>query len=109
MRPAISALGPISIASVLRLLWIDSGANSACTNLALPCASCLRLRARDGRRRLHGEAERLRGALERVRLLVDEVLELVGRGGELLRRALPLEVGLDLALDLVERPHLRPG
>ncbi len=39
IRAAISAFGPISIASVLRLLWIDSGENSAATNLALPLAS----------------------------------------------------------------------
>ena len=36
MRPAISALGATSIASVLRLLWIDSGEKSACTNFGLP-------------------------------------------------------------------------
>jgi hypothetical protein len=35
MRPDISVPGAISIASVLRLLWIDSGENSAWTNLSL--------------------------------------------------------------------------
>ena len=39
MRPAISVFGATSIASVLRLPCIDSGENSACTNLALPSAS----------------------------------------------------------------------
>ena len=38
-RPAISAFGATSIASVLRLLEIDSGENTASTNFWLPSAS----------------------------------------------------------------------
>ena len=79
IRAAISVLGPISMASVLRLPWIDSGENSACTNLALPLAMRLRLRARDERRDFDLQVERLRGAGQAVGLLVHEVLELIRR------------------------------
>ena len=97
----------MSTASVLRLLWIDSGEKSACTNFALPCASALRLRARDERRGLDREPEGLGRALQRIGLLVDAVLELVGSRREFLRGLLPLEIGLDLPLHLFERPRLR--
>ena len=70
--------GATSIASVLRLPWIDSGENSACTNFGVALAERLRLRARDERRGLDLEVERLRRRLPGVRLLVDQVLELVG-------------------------------
>ena len=109
MRAAISVLGPTSIASVLRFAAIDSGENSAWTSFALPSASCCACARGDERRRLHREAERLRDAAQRIGLLVDQVLELVGRGRELLRDLLPLEVRLDLRLHFVERARRLRG
>ena len=87
VRPNLDAL------RVLRLPWIDSGANSACANFGIAVRDRLGLRPGNERRDFDLEIERLRGAGQAlVSLLVDEVLELVGRRGELLRGLLALQV-----------------